>query len=79
MDGVKVKNAFSYHFSVTANGIKEEPAEASSMKCINTVGEVSSTCSLGSPEDHNSASPLFLVTVGVGSPESSMDEMKSEG
>ncbi|XP_055627141.1 ecdysone-induced protein 78C isoform X2 [Toxorhynchites rutilus septentrionalis] len=64
--------------SVIANGVKEEPVEASSIKCINTVGEVSSTCSLGSPEDHNSISPLFLVTVGVGSPESNVDELKSE-
>lgn len=72
-------------FSVNSkSGDKEESVR--SMKCANTVGEVSSTCSLGSPEEDSTAaaSPLFLVTGGCGggsveSPESSVDELRAEG
>ncbi|XP_058829854.1 ecdysone-induced protein 78C [Topomyia yanbarensis] len=60
---------------IPSNRIKEEPLPARLTKCVNTVGEVSSTCSLGSPEEHTAGSPLFAV---AGSPESTADELKCE-
>ncbi|XP_029734824.2 ecdysone-induced protein 78C isoform X2 [Aedes albopictus] len=76
--------------SVTS-GIVAEESPTSMRKCANTVGEVSSTCSLGSPEEDSSTtvttlaaagSPLYLVTAGSGggidSPESSVDELRAE-
>ncbi|XP_021697913.1 ecdysone-induced protein 78C isoform X2 [Aedes aegypti] len=73
--------------SVTS-GVVTEESTRNMRKCVNTVGEVSSTCSLGSPKEDSAVSltaagsPLFLVTAGSGggieSPESSVDELRSE-
>ncbi|XP_055603422.1 ecdysone-induced protein 78C isoform X2 [Uranotaenia lowii] len=80
--------------------IKEEPAilvvickqevTTGSTRCVNTVGEVSSTCSLGSPEDHHEdggfggGSTLYSAVQSTGggtrvpSPESSVDDLRCE-